>query len=151
VRLGRTFEIRLSATPWLDDGRSLGGDRDHRNSGRPAAAGCASGAGVWPTIGLRKQPQANRQRSERLPGTGREISGGRQGIFVVYSGHSVFDKFDHNVALSHSSFPVTFSPFLDPSGMCGFLTLASPGRAGFSDGKKELSGKADRVRRSTIG
>ena len=30
---------------------------------------------------------------------------------------------------------LTFSPFLDPSGMLGFLPLASPERVGFSDGK----------------
>jgi hypothetical protein len=41
---------------------------------------------------------------------------------------------------------VTFSPFLDPSGMVGFLTLASPERVGFSDGKEALFGGADRVR-----
>ncbi len=42
--------------------------------------------------------------------------------------------------------PLTFSPFLDPSGMLGFLTLASPERVGFSDGKEALYGRADRVR-----
>jgi hypothetical protein len=31
---------------------------------------------------------------------------------------------------------VTFPPFLDPSGMLGFFTLASPERVGFSDGKE---------------
>ena len=41
---------------------------------------------------------------------------------------------------------VTFSPFLNPSGMLGFLTLASPERVGFPDGKKELYGRADCVR-----
>ena len=34
---------------------------------------------------------------------------------------------------------VTSSPFLDPSGMLGFLTLASPERVGFSMGKKNFS------------
>jgi hypothetical protein len=40
---------------------------------------------------------------------------------------------------------LTFSPFLDPSGMLGFLTLASPERVGFSDGKEALYGRANRV------
>jgi hypothetical protein len=40
---------------------------------------------------------------------------------------------------------VTSSPFLDPSGMLGFLTLASPERVGFLDGKEALYGRADRV------
>jgi hypothetical protein len=31
---------------------------------------------------------------------------------------------------------LTFPPFLDPSGMLGFFTLASPERVGFSDGKE---------------
>jgi putative transposase len=34
---------------------------------------------------------------------------------------------------------VTFSPFLDPSGTSGFLTLASPERMGFWTGKKQFS------------
>jgi putative transposase len=44
---------------------------------------------------------------------------------------------------------LTFSPFLDPSGMLGFLTLASPERVGFLDGREELFGRADRVRFET--
>jgi len=34
---------------------------------------------------------------------------------------------------------VTFPPFLDPSGMLGFLTLASPERVGFWMGKKHFT------------
>ena len=41
---------------------------------------------------------------------------------------------------------VTFSPFLDPSGMLGFLDLASPERVGFLDGKEALHRRADCVR-----
>jgi hypothetical protein len=37
------------------------------------------------------------------------------------------------------------SPFLDPSGMLGFLPLTSPERVGFSDGKEALYGRADCV------
>ena len=31
---------------------------------------------------------------------------------------------------------VTFSPFIDPAGMLGFLLLTSPERVGFLDGKE---------------
>jgi hypothetical protein len=47
---------------------------------------------------------------------------------------------------THHADCLTFSPFLNPSGMLGFLTLASPERVGFPDGKKELYGRADCVR-----
>jgi len=41
---------------------------------------------------------------------------------------------------------LTSSPFLDPSGMLGFLRLTSPEKVGFSDGKEAVFGGADRVR-----
>ena len=41
---------------------------------------------------------------------------------------------------------LTFSPFLDPSGMLGFLNLASPERVGFLDGKEAFHRRADCVR-----
>jgi hypothetical protein len=41
---------------------------------------------------------------------------------------------------------LTFSPFLDPSGMLRFLNLASPERVGFSNGKEAFHRRADCVR-----
>ena len=37
------------------------------------------------------------------------------------------------------SIGVTFSPFIDPAGMLGFLLLTSPERVGFLDGEKHFS------------
>jgi hypothetical protein len=39
-------------------------------------------------------------------------------------------------AVVAASNTVTFSPFIDPAGMLGFLLLTSPERVGFLDGEK---------------
>jgi hypothetical protein len=41
---------------------------------------------------------------------------------------------------------VTFSPFLDPSGILGFFNLAPPERVVFPDGKEARHRRADCVR-----
>ena len=46
---------------------------------------------------------------------------------------------------------MTSSPFIDPSGILGFLPLASPERVVLLDGKEELFERADRVRFETGG
>ena len=50
-------------------------------------------------------------------------------------------KYDETVNPASSETPavpqaLTFSPFIDPAGMLGFLLLTSPERVGFLDGKE---------------
>ena len=46
-------------------------------------------------------------------------------------------KVEHELLrVGEVAFDLTFSPFIDPAGMLGFLLLTSPERVGFLDGKE---------------